>query len=100
MTLMLLHRTLTVKVLIWVFTMAGALLAKAESEAPMVDEIVLKNGSRLIGSITTIRDGVLTLETKFAGTLSVDMPVLPRPWAPAAQDAPLTPVRLIVTANL
>ena len=73
MTLMLLHRTLTVKVLIWVFTMAGALLAKAESEAPMVDEILLKNGSRLIGSITTIRDGVLTLETKFAGTLSVDM---------------------------
>lgn len=37
------------------------------------DEIVLKDGSRLVGSVTGARDGVITIETGFAGTLEVDM---------------------------
>ncbi|MDP4788675.1 MAG: DUF481 domain-containing protein [Haliea sp.] len=35
------------------------------------DEIVLKNGSRILGTITGVRDGVVTVETEFAGTLAV-----------------------------
>lgn len=35
------------------------------------DEIVLKDGSRLLGSVTGARDGVITIDTGFAGTLSV-----------------------------
>ncbi|TDG15507.1 DUF481 domain-containing protein [Seongchinamella unica] len=37
------------------------------------DEIRLKNGSRVIGKVTDIRDGVVTLETDFAGAISVSM---------------------------
>ena len=42
----------------------------AESTTPQ-DEVLLKNGSRVIGSITSARDGVVTIETSFAGTLSI-----------------------------
>lgn len=37
------------------------------------DRVVLKNGSLVIGTVIDSRDGVLTLETDFAGTLSVQM---------------------------
>ncbi len=40
-------------------------------EAP-ADEIVLQNGSRIIGTVTGTRDGVVTIETEFAGTLEID----------------------------
>lgn len=47
-------------------------LASAEGgEAQPADEITLKNGSRIIGTITDTRDGVITVETGFAGTLSI-----------------------------
>lgn len=42
-------------------------------EAPPSDEIVLKNGSRVVGTVTGIRDGVVSVDTDFAGTLSVSM---------------------------
>lgn len=48
-------------------------LAYAEAGALAPDEIVLKNGSRLLGTVTAVRDGVVTIETDFAGSLSVDM---------------------------
>ncbi|MFT5710853.1 MAG: hypothetical protein ACI8QT_001553 [Halioglobus sp.] len=42
----------------------------AESTAPQ-DEILLKNGSKIIGAVTALRDGVVTIDTGFAGTLSI-----------------------------
>ncbi|MEM9254023.1 MAG: DUF481 domain-containing protein [Pseudomonadota bacterium] len=48
----------------------------AEEEAPSepltADEIVLKNGSRVLGVVTSVRDGVVTLNTDFAGTVTID----------------------------
>ena len=43
----------------------------AEAESPL-DEVLLKNGSRILGTVTGIRDGVVSIETDFAGTLSID----------------------------
>lgn len=39
--------------------------------AAAADEIVLKNGSRILGKVTAVRDGIVTVETDFAGELSV-----------------------------
>jgi opacity protein-like surface antigen len=50
--------------------MALALTAGAQ-EAALPDEIVLKNGSRILGTVTEARDGVVKIETDFAGTLMV-----------------------------
>ena len=47
--------------------------AQAQDEVPATDEIKLKNGSLLIGKVTGIRDGVITIETDFAGALSVSV---------------------------
>jgi hypothetical protein len=41
------------------------------AESPL-DEILLKNGSRILGTVTSLRDGVVSIETDFAGTLSID----------------------------
>lgn len=35
------------------------------------DEILLRDGSRIVGTVKSVRDGVVTIETGFAGTLSV-----------------------------
>jgi len=70
---MLLFKTLRAQALIWALSMVAALSVQAQTSTPMADEIVLKNGSRLIGSVSEIRDQVLTLETDFAGTLSIEM---------------------------
>lgn len=35
------------------------------------DEILLRDGSRILGTVTTVREGVVTIETGFAGTLSI-----------------------------
>lgn len=45
--------------------------AMAQESTTSQDEILLKNGSRVIGSVTSARDGVVTIETNFAGTLSI-----------------------------
>ena len=42
-------------------------------ETPVPDEILLKNGSRLLGKVTSVRDGAVSIDTDFAGTLSIDM---------------------------
>lgn len=36
-----------------------------------LDQIVLKNGSTILGTVTGSRDGVVSIDTDFAGTLSV-----------------------------
>ncbi|MEH6567818.1 MAG: DUF481 domain-containing protein [Halioglobus sp.] len=41
------------------------------NELPL-DEILLKNGSRILGTVTSVRDGVVSIDTDFAGTLSID----------------------------
>lgn len=42
-----------------------------DSGTPPTDEIVLQNGSRIFGTVTATRDGVVTVETEFAGTLKI-----------------------------
>lgn len=41
--------------------------------APAPDEIVLKNGSRILGTVVEARDGVVKMETDFAGTVSIEL---------------------------
>ena len=55
------------------FAIALTLGAQAEeTTATALDEIVLKNGSRILGTVTSSRDGVVVMETDFAGTLTID----------------------------
>ncbi len=44
---------------------------EATEPAPAPDRIVLSNGSTILGTVTATRDGVVTVETDFAGTLSI-----------------------------
>jgi len=50
-----------------------SLSSHAGSDSPRRDLVVLSNGSRLIGTVVDSRDGVLTLKTDFAGTLSIQL---------------------------
>lgn len=45
--------------------------AQSEDEAVPADEILLTNGSRIIGTVTGVRDGVVKVDTEFAGTLEI-----------------------------
>ena len=38
-----------------------------------MDELLLINGSRIVGTITGIRDGSVTVDTDFAGTLTIEL---------------------------
>ena len=49
---------------------AGSL---AEEAAAVQDQIVLKGGSKILGTVTGSRDGVVTIDTDFAGTLNIDL---------------------------
>ncbi len=51
----------------------GSHTAVAEEVAADLDEVVLKNGSRILGRIMAARGGVVTVETDFAGTLEIGM---------------------------
>jgi hypothetical protein len=42
-----------------------------EPPPPPPDEIVLKNGSRILGTVIATREGVVSIETSFAGTLAI-----------------------------
>jgi hypothetical protein len=49
-------------------------LAEEETGAPVYpDEILLKSGSKILGKITGTRDGQITMETDFAGTISISL---------------------------
>jgi putative salt-induced outer membrane protein YdiY len=50
---------------------AGSGSATAGEAGAVLDEVILKNGSRILGSITATRGGVVTVETDFAGTLEI-----------------------------
>ncbi len=64
------HRTLG-----WLCALSLAIAAgwarAQEAASPPPDEILLKNGSRILGTVTGTRDGIVTVETSFAGTLEV-----------------------------
>lgn len=54
--------------------LAMPLIASSQDEEetpPPRDEVILYDGSRILGEVTSIRDEVLTIETKFAGTLVI-----------------------------
>ena len=67
------HKMLSIHGLFLAIALLAAGFVQAETSAAAGDEIVLKNGSRLLGTVTGARDGVLTIETDFAGTLSIAM---------------------------
>lgn len=48
-------------------------LAQEETEEPVPspDRIVLKNGSTVLGTITATRDGIVSVDTDFAGSLEI-----------------------------
>jgi len=52
---------------------AGCGSAAFADTAPAPDEIVLKNGSRILGTVVEARDGVVKMETDFAGTVSIEI---------------------------
>ena len=49
----------------------GSRPAAADEGVAALDEIILKNGSRILGRIKATRDDVVTVETDFAGTLEI-----------------------------
>ncbi len=51
----------------------AAAQAPPEEAAPPPDEILLKNGSRILGKVTGAREGTVSIDTDFAGTLSVSV---------------------------
>jgi hypothetical protein len=45
---------------------------QAEAAAdPLLDVLLLNNGSKILGTVTGIRDGAVSIDTEFAGTLSI-----------------------------
>ena len=53
------------------FACIAALATPAIAERAARDEIVLTDGSRLFGKVTAVREGAVTVETDFAGALSI-----------------------------
>lgn len=50
-----------------------AAAVSAEEAVVHQDEIVLKSGSKIIGTVTGSRDGVVSIETDFAGSLDISL---------------------------
>ncbi len=67
MSLTWLYRRLT---LVFGLLALATAAAVAQEVAPP-DEIVLRNGSRILGTVTGARDGVVKIDTDFAGTLKI-----------------------------
>lgn len=59
-------RNLIARLLSGAALVVGATVAQAA-----LDEVTLQNGSRILGTVKGARDGVLTIETDFAGTLKI-----------------------------
>lgn len=53
--------------------LSGALLAALASCDTRADEVILKNGDRLTGTIQRIRGGKVEIGTSYAGTVAVDV---------------------------
>ncbi len=63
--------TITKLALISALLCSVSIFASAAETTTPQDEILLKNGSRVIGAVTASRDGVVTIDTSFAGTLTI-----------------------------
>ena len=59
--------------LISTLAMLISVCVQAETSSQVDDELILKNGSRLFGTVVTVRDRLVTFKTSFAGTLSISM---------------------------
>ena len=70
-----------------VLTAVGLLLFSLTATA-LADEVFLKNGNHLSGTIVSMGEGKLVLETDFAGRLTIDWGSVER----LSTDAPLTVV--------
>ena len=68
-----------------VWAAAGLLLFFLTATA-LADEVFLKNGNHLSGTIVSMGEGKLVLETNFAGRLTIDWGSVER----LSTDAPLT----------
>ena len=64
---------LQIRSLAMLLALLMTVVARADSDAAAQDEILLKNGSRIIGAVIGSRDGVVTIETDFAGTIDVEL---------------------------
>ena len=59
-------------VMLILFILSPFVAAQEEdAAAPPPDRIVLKNGSTILGTITATRDGIVSVDTDFAGSLEV-----------------------------
>lgn len=67
---MLIHR-LALTMLLGLGLTFSAVAQETTPDEPMLDKIVMKDGSVVLGTVTASRDGVVTLDTNFAGTLSI-----------------------------
>ena len=65
------YATHSLRAFIFTLAVAFSTLGTAEETTPL-DELVMKNGSRILGTVTSSRDGVIVIDTDFAGTLNVD----------------------------
>jgi putative salt-induced outer membrane protein YdiY len=54
-----------------IFSVAALSQEGATESAPPPDRIVLKNGSTILGTVTATRDGVVSVDTDFAGSLEI-----------------------------
>lgn len=71
--MILLHKALKNGFLVWTMALLSPVFVHAETSPPLYDEVVLKNGSRLIGTVISVRDRLVTFKTSFAGTLNLSM---------------------------
>jgi hypothetical protein len=70
---MRLNKVLNNRSLVWLATLLLTSFVQAETTAPAQDEILLKNGSRILGQVTGARGGVVSIDTDFAGTIKVEL---------------------------
>jgi hypothetical protein len=59
------------KTMIGLVMLAGVASTAASKEAPLLDEIVTVDGSLILGTVISARDGTIKIDTDFAGTLSI-----------------------------
>ena len=63
---------LTVAMMLIANVQAESTTSSPESDESPLDMVLLKNGSKILGNITSARDGVIVIETNFAAAISID----------------------------
>jgi Protein of unknown function, DUF481 len=70
---MVFHKVLKNPLLVWLAAVLVTLTVQAATSETAQDEIILKNGSRILGEVTGSRGGVVSIDTDFAGTIDVEI---------------------------